>query len=115
LDRVAGGVDFGYGVPASERARHEDDPHHPAVLAAVLVLTAPAFAKDPWVVAFGEEPFTLNPAGKGALAAGPDYVQIHIFDALVDFTGLNLILKPMPATRWRTPPRRRGGSTCAAT
>jgi peptide/nickel transport system substrate-binding protein len=75
------------------------------VLAAVLLLTAPApaLAKDPWVVAFGEEPFTLNPAGKGALAAVSDYVQIHIFDALVDFTGVNLTLKPMLATRWENP------------
>ena len=73
------------------------------VLAAALALAAPAAAKDPWTVAFGEEPFTLNPAGKGALAAVSDYVQIHIFDPLVDFTGPNLTLKPMLATRWETP------------
>ena len=73
------------------------------MLAAALVLTTPAAAKDPWVVAFGEEPFTLNPAGKGALAAVSDYVQIHIFDALVDFTGPDLTLKPMLATRWESP------------
>ena len=73
------------------------------VLAAALVLTAPASAKDQWVVAFGEEPFTLDPAGKGALAAVSDYVQIHIFDALVDFTGPNLQLRPMLATRWENP------------
>lgn len=73
------------------------------VLVAGLVLAGPAFAKDQWVVAFGEEPFTLNPAGTGALAAVSDYVQIHIFDALVDFTGPNLTLKPMLATRWENP------------
>ena len=73
------------------------------VLAAALVLAAPASAKDQWVVAFGEEPFTLNPAGRGALAAVSDYVQIHIFDALVDFTGPNLQLRPMLATRWENP------------
>jgi peptide/nickel transport system substrate-binding protein len=73
------------------------------VLLAVLGLAVPAVAKDEWVVAFGEEPFTLNPAGKGALAAVSDYVQIHIFDALVDFTGDHLTLKPMLATRWETP------------
>ncbi len=73
------------------------------VLAAALILAAPAFAKDQWLVAFGEEPFTLSPAGKGALAAVSDYVQIHIFDALVDFTGPNLTLKPMLATRWENP------------
>ena len=32
-------------------------------LAAALALAAPAYAKDQWVIAFGEEPFTLNPAG----------------------------------------------------
>ena len=73
------------------------------VLAAALILAVPAFAKDQWVIAFGEEPFTLNPAGKGALAAVSDYVQIHVFDALVDFTGPNLTLKPMLATRWENP------------
>jgi peptide/nickel transport system substrate-binding protein len=73
------------------------------VLVALLVVTAPATAKDRWVVAFGEEPFTLNPAGKGALAAVSDYVQIHIFDALVDFTGPALTLRPMLATRWESP------------
>ena len=72
-------------------------------LVASLLLAGPAVAKDGWVVAFGEEPFTLDPAGKGALAAVSDYVQIHIFDALVDFTGPNLTLKPMLATRWENP------------
>src|SRR5262249_54410795 len=59
--------------------------------------------KDQWVVAFGDEPFTLNPAGKGALAVVSDYVQVHIFDALVDFTGPNLALRPMLALRWENP------------
>src|SRR5882724_3756961 len=72
-------------------------------LAAALTLTASAHAKDQWVIAFGEEPFTLNPAGKGAIAAVSDYVQIHIFDSLVDFTGPNLTLKPMLAVRWENP------------
>jgi peptide/nickel transport system substrate-binding protein len=66
-------------------------------------LAAPALAKDQWVVAFGDEAFTLDPAGKGALAVVSDYVQVHIFDALVDFTGPNLTLKPMLATRWENP------------
>ena len=69
----------------------------------VLTLAAPAAAKDQWVVAFGDEPFTLNPAARGALAVVSDYVQIHIFDSLVDFTGNNLALKPMLATRWENP------------
>ena len=73
------------------------------ILMAALALTAPAAAKDQWLVAFGEEPFTVDPAGKGALAAVSDYVQIHIFDALVDFTGTSLTLKPMLATRWENP------------
>jgi peptide/nickel transport system substrate-binding protein len=73
------------------------------VLAAAATTAPPALAKDPWTVAFGEEPFTLNPAGKGGLAAVSDYVQIHIFDALVDFTGPNLTLKPMLAVRWENP------------
>ncbi len=73
------------------------------VLAAALAVTASAHAKDQWVIAFGEEPFTLNPAGKGAIAAVSDYVQIHIFDSLVDFTGPNLTLKPMLAVRWENP------------
>jgi peptide/nickel transport system substrate-binding protein len=72
-------------------------------LALVLTLASPALAKDQWVIAFGEEPFTLNPAGKGALAAVSDYVQIHMFDALVDFTGPDLALKPMLAVRWENP------------
>ena len=73
------------------------------IFIAALALAAPASAKDQWLVAFGEEPFTLDPAGKGALAAVSDYVQIHIFDALVDFTGPSLTLKPMLATRWENP------------
>jgi peptide/nickel transport system substrate-binding protein len=73
------------------------------VLAAALTLTAPARAKDQWVIAFGEEPFTLNPAGKGAIAAVSDYVQIHIYDSLIDFTGPTLTLKPMLALRWENP------------
>ena len=32
------------------------------VLLTTLVVTMPALAKDQWVIAFGEEPFTLNPA-----------------------------------------------------
>jgi peptide/nickel transport system substrate-binding protein len=72
-------------------------------VALVLTLTIPALAKDQWVIAFGEEPYTLNPAGKGALAAVSDYVQIHIYDALVDFTGPDLSLRPMLATRWENP------------
>lgn len=48
------------------------------IFIAALALAAPASAKDQWLVAFGEEPFTLDPAGKGALAAVSDYVQIHI-------------------------------------
>ena len=71
---------------------------------AVLGLSAPATAKDQWVIAFGEEPFTLNPANKGALAAVSDYVQIQMFDALVDVTGTEfLALKPMLAERWENP------------
>jgi peptide/nickel transport system substrate-binding protein len=71
---------------------------------ATLALTLPASAKDQWVVAFGDEPFTLNPANKGALAAVSDYVQVHIFDALVDITGTDLLaLKPMLAERWENP------------
>jgi peptide/nickel transport system substrate-binding protein len=73
------------------------------VAALVLTLTMPALAKDQWVIAFGEEPYTLNPAGKGALAAVSDYVQIHIYDALVDFAGPELTLRPMLATRWENP------------
>src|SRR5688572_32784184 len=73
------------------------------VLAAALTLAAPARAKDQWVIAFGEEPFTLNPAGKGATAAASDYLQIHIYDTLVDFTGPNPAPKPMLAVRWETP------------
>jgi peptide/nickel transport system substrate-binding protein len=73
------------------------------VLAMTLALVAPALAKDQWVIAFGDEPFTLNPANKGALAAVSDFVQFHIFDALVDFTGPNLTLKPMLAERWENP------------
>jgi peptide/nickel transport system substrate-binding protein len=69
-----------------------------------LAVTLPALAKDQWVVAFGEEPFTLNPANKGALAAVSDYVQVQIFDALVDVTGTDLLtLKPMLAERWENP------------
>ncbi len=70
------------------------------VALATLALAAPALAKDQWVIAFGEEPFTLNPANKGALAAVSDYVQIHIFDALVDVTGPDMAVKPMLAERW---------------
>src|SRR5688572_9527766 len=73
------------------------------VLAAALTLAAPARAKDQWVIAFGEEPFTLNPAGKGAIAAVSDYLQIHIYDALVDCTGPNLAPKPMLAVRSENP------------
>jgi len=75
------------------------------LLVLVVALTTPAslLAKDQWVIAFGEEPYTLNPAGKGALAAASDYVQIHIYDALVDFTGPDLTLKPMLALRWENP------------
>ncbi len=74
------------------------------VVLAALVLVAPAMAKDAWVIAFGEEPFTLNPANKGALAAVSDYVQIQMFDALVDVTGTDLLaLKPMLAERWENP------------
>lgn len=73
------------------------------VLAAILTLIAPAHAKDQWVIAFGEEPFSLNPANKGAQAAVSDYVMIHIYDALVDFTGPDLALKPMLAVRWENP------------
>jgi peptide/nickel transport system substrate-binding protein len=69
-----------------------------------LAVALPAFAKDQWVIAFGEEPFTLNPANKGALAAVSDWVQVHIFDALVDVTGTDLLtLKPMLAERWENP------------
>jgi peptide/nickel transport system substrate-binding protein len=69
-----------------------------------LAVTLPASAKDQWVIAFGEEPFTLNPANKGALAAVSDYVQVQIFDALVDVTGTDLLtLKPMLAERWENP------------
>jgi peptide/nickel transport system substrate-binding protein len=76
-----------------------------AVIALMVAVTtaAPALAKDQWVIAFGDEPFTLNPANKGALAAVSDYVQIHIFDALVDFSGSDLSLKPMLAERWENP------------
>ena len=85
------------------------------VFLTTLILTLPAFAKDQWVVAFGEEPFTLNPANKGALAAVSDYVQVHIFDALVDVTGTDLLtLKPMLAERWENPSPARGASTSAA-
>ncbi len=70
------------------------------VALATLALAVPALAKDQWVIAFGEEPFTLNPANKGALAAVSDYVQIHIFDALVDVTGPDMAVKPMLAERW---------------
>ncbi len=73
------------------------------ILAMTLSVTAPASAKDQWVIAFGDEPFTLNPANKGALAAVSDFVQLHIFDALVDFTGPNLTLRPMLAERWESP------------
>ncbi len=69
----------------------------------IVSLASPALAKDTWVIAFGEEPFTLNPANKGALAAVSDYVQIHIFDALVDVTGPDMSLKPMLAERWENP------------
>ncbi|HEV8454825.1 MAG TPA: ABC transporter substrate-binding protein, partial [Gemmatimonadales bacterium] len=68
-----------------------------------LAPAVPAFAKDQWVVSFGDEPFTLNPAARGALAVTSDYVQIHIFDGLIDFTGPDLTLKPMLATRWENP------------
>jgi peptide/nickel transport system substrate-binding protein len=71
---------------------------------ALLALGRPATAKDQWVIAFGDEPFTLNPANKGALAAVSDYVQIQMFDALVDVTGTDLLaLKPMLAERWENP------------
>jgi peptide/nickel transport system substrate-binding protein len=74
------------------------------VVLAALVLVGPATAKDAWVIAFGDEPFTLNPANKGALAAVSDYVQIQMFDALVDVTGTDLLaLKPMLAERWENP------------
>ena len=74
------------------------------VFLATLVVALPASAKDQWVIAFGEEPFTLNPANKGALAAVSDYVQIQIFDALVDVTGTDLLaLRPMLAERWENP------------
>jgi peptide/nickel transport system substrate-binding protein len=73
------------------------------IVFATLSLTVPALAKDPWVIAFGEEPFTLNPANKGALAAVSDFVEIHIFDALVDVTGPEMSLKPMLAERWENP------------
>ena len=73
------------------------------VLAAVIVFGATAHAKDQWVVAFGEEPLTLNPAHKAPAAAVSDYVQIHIYDALVDYTGPDLTLKPMLAVRWENP------------
>lgn len=66
----------------------------------VLTLSGPALAKERWVVAFGDEPFTLNPAAKGALGVTSDYVQIHIFDALIDFKGPDLKPNPMLATRW---------------
>ena len=68
-----------------------------------LIVPAPAHAKDQWVVAFGDEPFSLNPANKGAQAAVSDYVMIHLYDALVDFTGPDLALKPMLAVRWENP------------
>lgn len=75
------------------------------LLLAVLALgLVPAMAKDQWVIVFGDEPFTLNPANKGALAAVSDYVQIQMFDALVDVTGSDLLaLKPMLAERWENP------------
>ena len=44
------------------------------------------------MVAFGEEPFSLNPANKGAQPAVSDYVMIHLYDALIDFTGPDLVL-----------------------
>jgi peptide/nickel transport system substrate-binding protein len=72
-------------------------------LLTVLALGGPALAKDQWVISFGDEPFTLNPANKGALAVVSDYVQIHIFDGLIDFTGPDLALKPMLAVRWENP------------
>jgi peptide/nickel transport system substrate-binding protein len=73
------------------------------VVAVSLALAGPALAKDQWVIAFGEEPSTLNPAAKGAMAAVSNYVQIHIFDALVDYAGPDLTVKPMLAVRWETP------------
>ena len=72
-------------------------------LGATLTLIAPAHAKDQWVVAFGDEPFSLNPANKGAQAVVSDYVMIHLYDALIDFTGPDLALKPMLAVRWENP------------
>ena len=68
-----------------------------------LIVPAPAHAKDQWVVAFGDEPFSLNPANKGAQAVVSDYVMIHLYDALIDFTGPDLALKPMLAVRWENP------------
>src|SRR6266849_966939 len=73
------------------------------VLLMTLSPSVPALAKDQWVIAFGDEPFTLNPANKGALAAVSDYVQLHIFDGLVDFSGPSLTPKPMLAERWENP------------
>src|SRR5438552_6407378 len=73
-----------------------------ALIALALIVPAPAHAKDQWVVAFGDEPFSLNPANKGAQAVVSDYVMIHLYDALVDFTGPDLAPKPMLAVRWES-------------
>ncbi len=73
------------------------------VLLMTLSPSVPALAKDQWAIAFGDEPFTLNPANKGALAAVSDYLQLHIFDGLVDFSGPSLTPKPMLAERWENP------------
>ena len=73
------------------------------IIVFVLIVPVPAHAKDQWVVAFGDEPFSLNPANKGAQAVVSDYVMIHLYDALIDFTGPDLALKPMLAVRWENP------------
>jgi ABC-type transport system substrate-binding protein len=60
-------------------------------------------AKDQWVIALGDEPHSLSPASKGPLPLASDYLQSHIYDALVDFAGPNLTLRPMLAERWENP------------
>jgi peptide/nickel transport system substrate-binding protein len=74
-----------------------------ALIALALIAPAAAQVKDQWVVAFGDEPFSLNPANKGAQAVVSDYVMIHLYDALIDFTGPDLAPKPMLAVRWENP------------
>jgi peptide/nickel transport system substrate-binding protein len=62
-----------------------------------------ASAKDEWVIAMGQEPNLLSAAAKGVLPTASDYVMVHIYDGLVDFTGPDLALRPMLAERWENP------------